>query len=275
MTVRRWLLTTETYYHCTVASSKKSRKRFLGLFVFITLVCAGCFVFYLAYLWWKTEELKFVTYPEFGIPIPYEYEIHGIDVSKYQRQISWESVKEMQVQHIKLGFAFMKATEGNGNSDAYFKRNWKKSKQAGMVRGAYHFFIATKDGRTQAENFIGKVALESGDLPPVLDVEQTFGASPAQIRREVKEWLDIVEHYYSVRPIIYTNVDFYGKYLKDHFDDYPLWVAHYLQPHRPRIKREWSFWQHSEKGRVNGILSNVDFNVFNGDSAAFRALLVP
>jgi lysozyme len=119
------------------------------------------------------------------------------------------------------------------------------------------------------------VTLESGDLPPVLDVEQTFGASPAQIRREVKEWLDIVEQYYSVRPIIYTNVDFYDKYLKDHFEDYPLWVAHYLQPNRPRIKREWSFWQHSEQGRVNGILAKVDFNVFNGDSAAFRALLIP
>ena len=118
----------------------------------------------------------------------------------------------MQVQHIRLGFAFMKATEGNGNSDAYFKRNWKKSKQAGIVRGAYHFFIATKDGKTQAQNFINKVLLESGDLPPVLDVEQTFGASPSQIRREVKEWLDVVEQYYSVRPIIYTNVDFYENY---------------------------------------------------------------
>jgi lysozyme len=85
----------------------------------------------------------------------------------------------------------------------------------------------------------------------------------------------IAEQYYTVKPIIYTYVDFYEKYLKGYFDDYPLWVAHYLQPHQPRISREWSFWQHSERGRVNGILSNVDFDVFNGDSAAFKALLVP
>jgi lysozyme len=52
-------------------------------------------------------------------------------------------------------------------------------------------------------------------------------------------------------------------------------VAHYLQPHQPRIKRQWTFWQHSEKGRVNGIISRVDFNVFNGDSTEFRLLLVP
>jgi len=258
-----------------VASSKKSRRRFLTLFVIVTILSAGCFLFYLSYLWWKTEELKFVTYPEFGIPIPYEYEIHGIDVSRYQRQISWEAVKQMQVQQIKLGFAFIKATEGNSNADAYFKRNWKKSKQAGIVRGAYHFFIATKDGKTQAQNFIDKVVLESGDLPPVLDVEQSFGASPDKVRTEVKKWLDAVEQYYAVKPIIYTYVDFYEKYLKGYFDDYPLWVAHYLQQHQPRITREWSFWQHSERGRVNGILSKVDFNVFNGDSLAFHTLLVP
>ena len=62
---------------------------------------------------------------------------------------------------------------------------------------------------------------------------------------------------------------------KRYFDDYPLWVAHYLQPHQPRISRDWAFWQHSEQGHVNGIFSKVDFDVFNGDSTAFKALLVP
>jgi lysozyme len=54
-----------------------------------------------------------------------------------------------------------------------------------------------------------------------------------------------------------------------------LWIAHYYQPNSPRITRNWHFWQHSEEGRVNGILSKVDFNVFSGDSSQFKALLVP
>ena len=222
-----------------MARKKKTSGRYLTVFIIITFLSAASFIFYLAYLWWKTEDLKFVTYPEFGIPIPAEYEIHGIDVSKYQQRISWEAVKSMQVQHIKLGFAFIKATEGISNTDSYFKRNWKNAKEVGITRGAYHFFISTKDGTTQAKNFIKRVNLETGDLPPVLDVEQTFGASPTQIRREVKEWLDVAEGHYGVRPIIYTNVDFYENYLQGHFDDYDLWVAHYLQPHQPRIKRDW------------------------------------
>lgn len=184
-------------------------------------------------------------------------------------------VQEMNVHDIKLGFVFIKATEGIGNIDPFFKRNWKKSKEAGIVRGAYHFFIATKDGKLQAQNFIKNVNLDTGDLPPVLDVEQTYTANPDQLRKEIKTWLDVIENYYSVKPIIYTYLDFYDKYLKGYFDNYPLWVAHYLQPHQPRINRDWTFWQHSEQGHVNGIIPKVDFNVFNGDSLLFRALLVP
>jgi lysozyme len=258
-----------------VAKSSKSKKKFLRIFLVVTIVAASCFAFLLGYLWWQSRQLKFITYPEFGIPIPSEYEIHGIDVSKYQEQISWEAVRNMQVHDVKLGFAFMKATEGISNTDSYFKRNWKKSKEAGIIRGAYHFFIASKDGKKQAENFIRRVSLESGDLPPVLDVEQSFGLSGAKLRIEIKKWLDAAEEYYGVKPVIYTYVDFYKQYLEGFFDDYPLWVAHYLQPHQPRITRDWNFWQHSEQGRVNGIRSKVDFDVFNGDSLEFRALLIP
>ncbi|HEX6333417.1 MAG TPA: glycoside hydrolase family 25 protein [Flavisolibacter sp.] len=255
-------------------AGKKQRTRY-RFFIWFTVLSAALFMTYLAWLWWQSRQLHFVRYPQFGIHIPYGYEIHGIDVSRYQHTISWKEVKEMQVQHIRLGFAFIKATEGVNNTDPFFRRNWRKSKQAGLVRGAYHFFLASKDAAKQAENFIGRVELQPGDLPPVLDVEQNFGLPPEQLRASVKKWLDLVEAYYGVKPIIYTYVDFYKKNLAGYFDEYPLWIAHYLQPEQPRITRSWSFWQHSERGRVNGITSRVDFNVFNGDSAAFRALLVP
>ncbi|HEX2535956.1 MAG TPA: glycoside hydrolase family 25 protein, partial [Chitinophagaceae bacterium] len=196
-------------------------------------------------------------------------------VSRYQQNISWEAVQAMQVKDIRLHFAFIKATEGMTRVDPLFKRNWRRSRQAGMVRGAYHFFIPSRDGKKQAQHFINQVELVSGDLPPVLDVELTYRQPSAVIRREVKKWLDAVEAYYGVKPIIYTNADFYKTHFQGHFDDYPLWVAHYLQPRKPRIGRAWHFWQHSEQGRVNGILSKVDFNVFNGDSSEFRSLLVP
>lgn len=224
--------------------------------------------------WLTYRKSKFTRYPEFGISIPRGYSIHGIDVSKYQSMIAWDEVQAMKVKQIQLGFTFIKATEGIGNIDPQFKRNWKKSKEAGIPRGAYHFFIASKDGRMQAENFIDKVELETGDLPPVLDVEQLNGVSSDQLKKEVKKWLEIAENHYGVKPIIYTNVDFYNRHLGSEFDKYPLWVAHYYQMAQPRINRGWIFWQHSDEGRVNGIVSKVDFNVFNGDSLEFENLLM-
>ncbi|HEX6169699.1 MAG TPA: GH25 family lysozyme, partial [Chitinophagaceae bacterium] len=255
---------------CFMARRKRPGKKW---WIVVAFFITGL-VFTLGYDWWKNRKSRFVRYPAFGISIPENYLIHGIDVSRYQQTISWESVKEMKVKNVQLGFVFIKATEGIVNTDPQFKRNWKKSKQAGMIRGAYHFFLATKDGREQAENFISMVDLEEGDLPPVVDIEQTYGVNPAILKKELKEWLDVIEYYYDTKPIIYTSVAFYSRYLGKEFNGYPLWAAHYYQYDTPRIDRNWDFWQHSEEGRVNGILSKVDFNVFNGDSLQFRSILM-
>lgn len=238
-------------------------------------VAAALFFGYLFFLWAVAPAPSSVRYPEFGISIPSNYGIHGIDVSRYQQTISWKLVKQMKANDIRLGFAFIKATEGASLVDPFFQRNWKKAREAGMIRGAYHFFNPKKDGKSQAQRFIKTVALQSGDLPPVLDIEKGWGVSKSRLQQEVRAWLLAVEAAYGVKPILYTYVTFYEKYLQGAFDDYPLWIAHYYQPGSPRIGRNWHFWQHSEEGRVNGIAAKVDFNVFNGDSADFRALLLP
>ncbi|CAN5777121.1 glycoside hydrolase family 25 protein [soil metagenome] len=217
---------------------------------------------------------SFIHYPAFGIDLPANYDMHGIDVSKYQQAISWSDVKEMKVKGVKIDFAFIKATEGIGRMDENFRRNWFNAQKAGVVRGAYHFFISSKSGKAQAENFLETVQLEKGDLPPVLDIEQTNGASVNDLQQRVSDWLLMVEKRCKVKPIIYTNADFYKSFLAGRFDEYPLWVAHYLVKDKPRISRNWTFWQHNELGRVNGIRSYVDFNVFNGDSMAFQKMLI-
>lgn len=255
-------------------ATRKRKDRVWRILIFcIGLSISGMLCLWM-YEWWASRRSAYIRYNQFGIDVPVDYTVHGIDVSKYQRLIDWRSVQAMLVDDVKITFAFIKATEGNVNEDKYFSRNWQKAREANIIRGAYHFFIATKSGKTQAENFISSVDLEPGDLPPVLDVEQSYGVSAARLRQRVKEWLDFVENHYGVTPIIYTNVDFYNRYLKEGFDEYPLWVAHYINKGKPRIFRDWHFWQYSETGRVNGIVSKVDFNVFNGDSTEFRELLL-
>ena len=217
----------------------------------------------------------FTMYPDFGIELPGAYHIHGIDVSRYQSSINWRLVQKMQSRDVKIGFAFIKATEGITLTDRHFSRNWRKSREAGVTRGAYHFFRANSDAAAQARRFIKEVTLLPGDLPPVLDVETLDNTSITEFQDKVALWLLLVEQHYKVKPIIYSNATFYQNYLHPRFADYPLWVAHYKERNRPKVSRQWIVWQHNEGGRVNGINHHVDFNVFNGDGAQFRALLIP
>jgi lysozyme len=255
-------------------SPKKKNKGWKILLLLLALFI-GLLLFRMIYGWLDEKTANFVRYKEFGIEMPVNYSIHGIDISHHQDMINWKEVKNMNVRNIRIGFAFIKASEGLNDKDRLFKRNWTEAGEVGMVRGAYHFFLPGKSGKEQAKNFIASVALSKGDLPPVLDIEQNFGTPAATLQREAKIWLQEVEAHYGVKPIIYSNVDFYIQNLNDpYFDNYPLWVAHYLEKQQPRIKRNWIIWQHNDKGNVNGIREKVDFNVFKGNSSDFTELLI-
>lgn len=253
--------------------AKKKRNRYNSLKLIASVLSIGALVLFLLQ-WIQSQKLKFVHYDAFGIDMPVAYSIHGIDVSRYQKKIAWQGVKEMRIEDIQLNFVFMKATEGVTLTDPSFAYNWRNAKKQEIARGAYHFFTPAEDPAKQAKFFISRVKLEPGDLPPVLDAEIASIFPVNVYRQKIKTWLDIVEAHYKIKPIIYTNADFYKKYMGPEFDEYPLWVAHYYEKKQPRINRAWTFWQHNDRGNVSGIDAKVDFNVFNGDIVAFQQLLI-
>lgn len=190
------------------------------------------------------------------------FAVHGIDVSHHQSYIRWDSVANE-----KLHFAFVKATEGATLNDSLYCTNWAEMKRIGLIRGAYHFFRPRTPAEDQIDNFINWVDLEYGDLPPVLDVELLDGVTKVQLITGMRTWLYLAEVRYGTKPIIYTNLKFYNKFLAGQFDDYPLWIARYS--HREPVLacgRDWDFWQYGSQGRLGGIAGDVDFNVFRGDS---------
>jgi lysozyme len=243
---------------------KKSTK--IGFYVFAILLLA---LFAVDRFYWSGKP---VLYPNFGIEIPSGYSTHGIDVSRYQKEIDWELVSNMRDRGHRISFAITKATEGVNLTDGYFKQNWKGIKEQKMLRGAYLYFHPNKNGKAQATYFMSKVKLEPGDLPPVIDIEEANGMSNKNIQKALKECADELEQTYGKKPIIYSNVDFYDNKLGNLFDDYPLWAAHYEQCEAPRINRKWTLWQHNCKGNVNGIEAEVDFNVVNGNLFDLKVL---
>ncbi len=214
------------------------------------------------------------SYPSFGVEIPGDYNVHGIDVSRHQGNIDWEAVSKMNKNEVSVDFAFIKASEGRTVVDEYFKDNWKEVKNAGIMRGAYHFYRTHLTPQEQMNLFIKQVPkLEKGDLPPVLDVEIKGSISPALMRKNIKTWLVLAERHYGVKPIIYTSWHFFNTYLNTpELRKYPLWIAHYKTTDLNQKTSNWLIWQHTDKAKVNGIRGGVDFNVFKGNETDLKEL---
>ena len=208
----------------------------------------------------------------YGVCMPCNYEVHGIDISHYQGDIDWERLLHSKDVKFPIHFIFMKATEGGDHGDDTFTRNFDQARKYGFIRGAYHYFLPKTDANKQADFFIRTVQLSKGDLPPVLDVETTGKKSPEELKVSVKTWLDRIEAHYGMKPILYTSYKFKKRYLNDSiFNTYPYWIAHYYVD-SVRYEGKWHFWQHTDVGIVPGIEEEVDLNVFNGTLEELQSL---
>lgn len=198
-----------------------------------------------------------------------DYAVHGIDVSHHQQSIDWNKVSDQNIH-----FAFVKATEGMTHIDTLFCHNWDEINRVGIIRGAYHFYRPKFSAALQAENFIEMVEMQYGDLPPVLDIEVTDDVSEADLLNGVQIWLSMVELKTKMKPIIYTNQNFFNKHLVNHFPDHPIWIARYNSLFNPHLhnKSDWQFWQYGNRGRLDGIIGDVDFNVFQGSLSELEQL---
>lgn len=208
-----------------------------------------------------------------GVPIPEYYSIHGIDISRYQNKIDWNRVKGFSSGPFKVSFVFIKATEGTSLVDPFLTTNWAGAAEVKIPRGAYHFFIPNKDPIKQASHFVNHVSIGIGDLPPVLDIENTGGLDRGALISNALVWLRLIEAHYGMKPIVYTGANFYNSYFKgSEIEKYPIWIAHYYMD-EPDFSGKWTFWQHTDRARIDGIEGLVDLNVFAGSQKQFLDLL--
>lgn len=207
---------------------------------------------------------------------PWHYPVHGIDVAKYQGEIDWPEAKRGGVS-----FAFIKATEGGDHLDEKFKRNWYAAGQAGVPRGAYHFYYFCRPALEQARWFIRNVPKDPRSLPPVLDMEWNHQSKtcklrpPAvKVRAEMRRFLKTVERHYGKRPVIYTTVDFYKDNELAYMQDYEFWLRSVAgHPSEVYPGQRWSFWQYTGTGEIPGITGDTDINVFAGSPQSWQKWL--
>lgn len=216
-------------------------------------------------------------------PTPSPTVLDGIDVSYHQGSINWQ-----QVAASGKRFAFVRATAGTLTADSAYATNVPGARAAGLAVGSYHFANpdgATNDAANEAAWFLRTASIASGDLIPVLDLEVTNGLDAAAITTWAQTWLSRVLAATGLRPIIYTNANFWQTSMADTDwfarNGYPvLFIAHWTVASEPTLPagswggNGWTFWQHTSKGSLPGITGDVDLDRFRGSSFP-PSLLVP
>jgi lysozyme len=201
-----------------------------------------------------------------ALPVPHDCNIErptpGIDVSYYQGEISWPRVKRAGV-----GFAFIRAADGTDIIDPMFEANWGAAGNAGVPRGAYQYFRADQSPTDQADVLIAQLRTHGiGELPPVIDVEDTAGLPLQTVAENARAWIERVRTQLKVEPIVYTNPGMWMTRGAPEIASQTLWVAHYTTtcPAIPSPWTKWKIWQYTDNGRVDGIDGVVDLDVVDG-----------
>ena len=190
----------------------------------------------------------------------------GADVSEYQGTISFGQVKASG----KIGFMYLKATEGLTMDDAKYSEYHDGAKVNGIPTGAYHFFHFLTDPTAQANHFLASISGREGELLPMVDVERASEPRVALNARDsigrLGVFIDAVDSkLHGRKTIIYTGYDFWQTTLQgsDSFKGHPLWVAAYGEPPAP-VPAGWSkatIWQNTDSLSVPGITKPVDGDI--------------
>jgi lysozyme len=208
----------------------------------------------------------------------------GIDVSNNQATVDFDAVKAAG-----NSFAFHKVSEGLGAPDKKFAGRWKAIRDAGLVRGAYHFARPQKgrNPKDEVDEFLRLLGdaggLKDGDLAPVLDIEAYGKAgrlNAPETQAWVKEFVATIKARVGRLPIIYT-----GSFWRDEMGNpasnfgCKLWLAAFVHDPNPFVPIAWhtqsySIWQRTETGRCAGVSGNCDLNLLPGGEAALGQLRI-
>lgn len=197
--------------------------------------------------------------------------LQGIDVSHYQGHIDWNTVARTG----EITYVYVKATEGAQLVDDTYRSNIQAARKVGLKVGCYHFYRPNVTPQLQFQNMVSVVNLRHQDLIPIIDIEIRGREALPLFQQKLRNFLNMVEKHYRVKPILYTSRDFYNKYLSGPFTGYKYMIARYATE-VPELCDNAAFvmWQYSANGRVPGIRGNVDRSCFI-DNYTMQDILLP
>ena len=193
----------------------------------------------------------------------------GIDVSKHQGAIDWRKVKNAGISFAMIRSGYRGYTEGYIYEDNKFKENVKNAYSNGIKIGVYFYSSAINEKEAIDEanyvlNLINKYDMKSYITYPIaIDIEdfedtRNYNLSIQERTSIVNSFCETIKNN-GFKPMIYS----YTYYLETKLDmdkltQYDTWIADYYG--NTWYKRKYTIWQYSDKGKIDGIVGDVDLN---------------
>ena len=209
----------------------------------------------------------------------YDKMMFGIDVSAWNKNIDWNTVKASQAvdfAYIRIGFRGY-GDQGIMKEDSKFANNFRGANNAGIKTGLYFFSQAINynEGVAEADFVYRTLAMYPGfinnvKLPVAIDVESSSEGHGNGRADKIEDKTDAVRGFadeikkYGLTPIIYCSTDYIDKHLNmNRLSDVDVWLAHWTYDigKQPTYPGTFTSWQYSNSGTITGIPTIVDLDL--------------
>lgn len=190
----------------------------------------------------------------------------GIDVSKWNGTIDWNAVKSSGISFVVIRCGYRGSSTGVLVKDPMFEANIKGATKAGLKVGLYFFSQAVneKEAVEEASMAIALAKDYKISYPIFIDTEWTSGGRANGISKDTrtavcKAFCETIKSA-GYTPGVYACKSWYQDSLNvSSLNGYKIWLAQYAS--QPTYSSRYDMWQYSDKGKVNGISTNVDMNI--------------
>jgi len=181
---------------------------------------------------------------------------NGIDLSRHNGSIDWAKVK--------ADFVILRAGYGKvaKQKDDRFEEYYAGAKAHGINVGTYWYSYAMDEdeARQEADVFLATIKGKQFEYPVFYDVEESkqFELGKEKLSAIIRAFLERVEAVgyfvglYGSASSLVTHTE------NDIKEKYTIWLAHWCE--NTNYRGAYGIWQHSCKGKVDGISGDVDLD---------------
>lgn len=204
-----------------------------------------------------------------GYSVPEITLLHGIDVSVFQGDIDWNAVKSDGIDFVMLRIGFRGyGSKGIMQIDNKFYENYSGATAAGLKVGVYFYSqaINAEEAKEEADFVLETLGDRTLDFPIAYDWEYVDNAEARTKNMTSEEITQCATSFCQtiisngLTPVIYFNREIgYFEYDLSAVKDFDFWLAEYNS--YPTFIYEYTMWQYTDSGIVDGVEGKVDLNI--------------